>query len=370
MSVPSITSPKEKLISGLAEIRSLDQNGASPQPKTADQLKEIYQDLNAAFFGTPEFAVPILEALIKSDFKPKAVITAPDSPAGRGQKIAPPPTKTIAQKYEIPIFQPNTKEELIAQISQIKPDLIIVAAYGKILPKEILDIPKYGSINVHPSLLPKYRGPSPIQFAILNGDQETGTTIMLMNEKMDEGPILAQKSVKVSKDETGASLSNKLSELSAPLLVKTLDYWIALKEIPKAVSRLIQAYEQDSSRASYTKILTKQDGKIIWSKNAQEIERQIRALYPWPGSFTIFKTADAKPRQLKIISALPEPTPLSSQQPEKELGRVFLTPDGRLAVQTGSGSLILNELQLEGGKPMSGQDFLNGHPEIVGTILQ
>jgi len=363
--VPTIISLKPPLVNSQLDSAVLCQKGPKTRKKADAKLPEVYKELNVLFFGTPEFSVPILETLCQSDFKPKTVITAPDRPAGRGQEITSPPIKIIAQKYEIKIFQPETKQELTEQALKIKPDLIVTAAYGKILSKEILDIPKYGSINVHPSLLPKYRGPSPIQFAILNGDNETGTTIMLMNEKMDEGPILAQQFVKIGKDDTAQILEQKLSKISAKLLIKTLAQWIMLKESPKSIQHLIFPQQQNNAKATYTKILTKQDGKIIWDKSAEELARQIRAFYPWPGSFSIFKSANGKSGSLKILNAA-----ASKIQTEKELGRIFLTDDKKLVVQTGSGCLIINELQLEGSRPMNASDFLNGHPEIVEGVLQ
>lgn len=374
---------------------------AEPQILAKKTQSQKEQPLRVIFLGTPEFSVPILEALIKSDYKPSAVITAPDKPTGRGQEITPPPVKIAAQQNDISVFQPETKQQLIDQALILKPDLIVVAAYGKILPKEVLGIPKYGAVNVHPSLLPKYRGCSPIQFPILNGDHETGVTIMLMNEKMDEGPILAQEIITIEEKETAKSLEEKLSLLGAKLLIKTLGQWLILKEMPDTAQKLIRPQEQDHSQASYTKILTKQDGKIIWDKTAQELERQIRAFHPWPGSFAYFKRQTQpkpspfekppkveKPLILKFLKAVILPL-----QTEKELGEVFLTDDKpphqmstfensrktqgslwcggkKLAVQTGKDCLIIEELQLEGRKPINSQDFLNGHPEIIGTILQ
>lgn len=368
--MPSIIATKNGFVKTEAISGVFGKKSAKMQEKLAAQLLEIYEDLTIAFMGTPEFAVPIFEMLCKNDFKPKAVFTAPDKPAGRGQEITPPPIKVIAQKYGIAVFQPQTRDELINQTIGLKPDLIIVVAYGKILPKEILALPKYGAINVHPSLLPKYRGPSPIQFPILNGEKETGVTIMLMNEQMDEGAILAQEDLKIEADETAQTLENKLSRLASKLLIKTLNQWLILKEMPKSAQELIFPQEQDNSKATYTKILTKQDGKIIWDKSAQELSRQIRAFIPWPGSFTFFKPTAALEKNiknlvLKILKARP-----SEIQTDKELGQAFLTDGKKLAIQTGQGALIMEELQIEGGKPMDAASFLNGHPEIIGTILQ
>ncbi|OGZ34505.1 MAG: methionyl-tRNA formyltransferase, partial [Candidatus Portnoybacteria bacterium RBG_13_41_18] len=290
----TIISPKPSSVKSGARAQVLDEKsaklGAQLETELISKLIAIYEKINVVFFGTPEFAVPILKELINSDFKPSAVITSGDKPVGRNQEITHPPVKILAQKYEIPVFQPTTKEELVKKVTELKPDLIIVTAFGTILPKAIIDLPKYGSINVHPSLLPKHRGPSPIQFSILNGDQTTGVSIMLMNEKIDEGPILTQEKINIEKDDTSQILQNKLSVLGGRLLIKTLSYWIILKEMPRSAQYLIYPQPQDNSKATYTKILTKSDGKIFWNKTAQELERQIRAFYPWPGSFTYFKS--------------------------------------------------------------------------------
>jgi len=207
------------------------------------------------FMGTPEFGAIILEGLIKANYKLVLVITAPDKPVGRKQILTPSPVKVVAQKYKIPILQPEKIQEAIAEIRATSPGLVIVAAYGQILPKEILDIPKYGCLNFHPSLLPKYRGPSPIQYAILNGEKKTGVTIMLMNEKMDHGPILAQSALIVEEDETGQSLHNKLANLGARLLMET---------IPKWQKGMIKPQPQDEKKVTFTKILSREDGKINW----------------------------------------------------------------------------------------------------------
>lgn len=364
-----IIQPTKEFVNTKLNSKALSQKDAQLQEKLMTKLFEIYEKLNIVFMGTPEFAVPILKALTESEFKPKAVITAPDKPAGRGNEVTPSPIKISAQQNEIPVFQPDGKEALLKQTTELKPDLIIVTAYGKILPKEIIELPKYGVINVHPSLLPKYRGPSPIQFAILEGDEETGVTIMLVDEKMDEGPILSQQMVKIEKDETSATLEKKLSDISARLLIRTLNHWVVLKEMPQAAQNLIQPQKQDNLKATYTKILTKQDGKIIWTKTAKEIERQIRAFQPWPGSFTVFKNPKLPENEnlltLKFLKAS-----VLEINAEKELGQVFLTSTKKLAVQAGQGVLAIEQLQLEGGKPLNAEDFLNGHPGIIDSVLQ
>ncbi len=283
------------------------------------------------FIGTPEFGAVVLEKLIKNNYKPILVITAPDKPVGRKQTITPPPVKLIAQEYKIPIEQPEKVSSIKYQVLSIKADLIIVAAYGQIIPKDILDIPKFRCLNVHPSLLPKYRGASPIQTAILNGDAETGVTIMLMDEKMDHGKIVSSIKYQVSSDNTYESLSRKLAKLGAELLIETIPNWINGKIKPES---------QNESEATYTKILKKEDGKIDWNKSAEEIERQIRAYNPWPGSFTFFKK-------------------------NNELIKVKI-----LEADVSDNKLIIKKIQPEGKKPMDYKEFLRGNKGIIGVILK
>ncbi len=303
------------------------------------------------FIGTADFAIPILESLITNGYPLLAVITAPDKPVGRKQIITPPPIKILAEKHNIPVFQPKTISNIKNQISNIRPDLIVVTAYGQILPKEILEIPRYGCLNIHPSLLPKYRGPSPIQYTILNGDKETGVTIILMNEKIDAGSILGRLNLprrfslqKLNPEE----LEKELSELGAKLLIET---------IPKWINGEIKPIVQNESKATYTKILTREDGKIDWKKSAEEIERQIRVLNPEPGTFTILEN--------KIVKILKADILLTNGN--KKVGEFFLTEKGGLAVACGKGTLVLEEIQPEGKRKMTGKEFLNGHPSIIGA---
>jgi methionyl-tRNA formyltransferase len=320
-----------------------------------NRINNLIGDSNPkiVFLGTPQFAVPILEKLAQSEFKPVAVFCAPDKPVGRQQILTPPPIKLAAQKYDIPIFQPNRTSDFGLQTSYLKPDLIISAAYGLILPKDILNSPKYGCLNIHPSLLPKYRGPSPIQAAILNGDSETGVTIFKMDENVDTGPIIASQKIQLSPPRlTTPELSKILAELGAQLLYKILPDWLAGKITPKS---------QDEFQASWTEIIKKEDGLINWRKSAQEIERQIRAYQPWPGAFTKLKMKNEK---LKIIEA-----DILEKNTSKKIGELFLIDNSELAVQTGEDALIIKKLQLAGGKPLTTEDFLRGHPDIVGQIL-
>ena len=269
--------------------------------------------------GTPEFGAIILEKLCLTNLKPVLVITAPDKPVGRKQILTPSAVKIVAQRHNIKVGH------RMSNFLKIRPNLIIVAAYGQILPKKILKIPKYGCLNVHPSLLPKYRGASPIQYAILNGDKKTGVTIMLMDEKMDHGPILNQQKRKINSKITYEELLKELANLGAKLLIGTIPKWIQGKIKPKP---------QDHSKATYTKILKKEDGKIDWTKKPEEIERQIRAFNPWPGTYTIYNK-----KRLKILKT-----------------------------EILKGRLIIKEVQLEGKRQMNFKDFLNGHPDFLNTI--
>ena len=314
------------------------------------------KELKIAFLGTPEFAVPILEKLIQSRYKPIAVFCAPDKPVGRKQILTPPPIKVIAQKNNIPIYQPENVTDFKLQITSLNPDLIICAAYSLILPKEVLAVPKFGYLNIHPSLLPKYRGPSPIQYAILSGDKETGVTIIKMNEKIDAGPILKNQRLNIKNQRyTTPKLSEKLSEMGANLLLEILPDWITGKIKPEP---------QDESKATYTKIIKKEDGLINWQRSAQEIERQFRAFTPWPGAYTRIMNNKSRIMNLKITEAA-----VSKDDKNKKPGEIFLTDDEKLAIRAGDGCLLLEKLQIEGGKPMTAQDFLRGHREIIGQIL-
>lgn len=312
------------------------------------------------FIGTGEFAVPILDKLAESEFKPKAVITEPDKPVGRKKALTPLPIKRIAQRHDIKIFQPEKikSDEAVRWVKEIFPDLIVVADYGQVIPKKILDIPKFGSLNVHPSLLPKYRGPSPIQCTILKGDIETGVTIILMDEKMDHGPIVSQISNVKCQNLFYSELLKILADAGAKLLLETLPKWLNNK---------IKPMPQNESEATYTKILVREEGKINWQKSAKEIERQIRAFEKWPQNWCEWQTKNKKLR-IKILKAkILHPTIgcAENQTP----GFVFLTEQKEMAVNCNPGSLIIEELQLEGRKKTLGKEFLRGYPKIINSIL-
>ncbi len=295
------------------------------------------------FFGTPKFAAIVLEKLISTGYVPKAVICNPNEPIGRKHVLTLPPVKILAEKFNITVFQPEKlrgNSEFVDQLKKLKPDLAVVAAYGKIIPKEILEISKLGFINVHGSLLPAYRGASPIQHAILNGDKETGVTIMKIDEEMDHGPIISNVKIQISNDDTYESLSQKLAISGAKLLIKI---------IPDYINGKIKPIEQDHSKATYAKIIKKEDGRIDWSKSAGEIERMTRAFYPWPSAY-----ANIKNKIIKIIEA--------------DVSENGDSHQSRLAVQCGKGILIIKKLQLEGGKILSAKEFLNGHKDFVNAV--
>jgi len=314
------------------------------------------------FIGTPEFGAIILEKLCKTDLKPVLVVTAPDKPAGRKQIITPPPVKISAQKYNIPFLQPEILASSKLQITNSKPDLIITAAYGQKIPKEILEIPKFGCLNVHPSLLPKYRGPSPIQYAILNGDKETGITVILMDEKIDHGPIVTNSKFQITNSRiTHEELLKDLADLGSKLLVETIPKWIKKEIKPKP---------QDESKATYTKIIKKEDGEINWKKSAEEIEREIRAFDSWPGSWTNWQILKNMILKIKILKSRIYTQQRQTKIKTFPLAKTLVVPQNEIGVQCGKNILVVESLQLEGKKPTTPEEFLRGHPDFIGTILK
>ena len=303
--------------------------------------------IRVIFMGTPEFARPGLSRLLTApEFEIVGVFTQPDKPVGRRQILTPPPIKELANKHKLVIFQPEKIRPEITAIKNLKPDLIAVIAYGKIIPQEILDIPIFGCINVHASLLPKYRGAACLNAPILNGDTETGVTIIKMEAGLDTGPILRQAKIKLNGLETLKEVHNQLSELGAKLLVPTLLDFIGGKIKPQA---------QDDSQASYIKTLKKEDGHIDFQKSAAQIERMIRAYNPWPGTYTAIDG-----EILKIIAVEPEIAKISKTKP----GQLFL--DGaRLLIQCGQDALVILKLQLAGKKIMNAGEFINGYKNLI-----
>ena len=303
------------------------------------------------FMGTPDFAVPILERLI-GRYEIVGVVTQPDRRVGRGRKEEAPPVKAVALAHDLPVLQPPSmrQPEVVAELRALSPDAIVVAAYGQILPPEVLDIPPKGCLNVHASLLPKYRGAAPIAAAILAGEEETGVTIMLMDEGMDTGPILSQATCPISPQDTRGSLSAKLAQLGADLLMETLPPWLAGEIEPRP---------QEQGQATYSRMITKKDGLIDWSQSAVEIWRRCRAYYPWPSTYTYWRG-----KLLRVLRA----EPLPHWAGEEEPGQVMALDEGP-AVATGEGALLLREVQLAGKRAMDAEDFIRGQRDFVGSVL-
>lgn len=311
----------------------------------------MLRNIKTIFFGTPDFAVPTLNSLIK-ETKVIAIITQPDKKVGRKQIILFSPVKKVALKNNIKILQPQKikEEKIINQIKNLSPDLIVVAAYGKIIPKTILDIPKDGCINIHASLLPKYRGASPIQTAILNNEKETGITLILMNEKMDEGAIIAKTNEKIYNNDTSETLHNRLSQLGAKLLIRILPEYLNKKIVPKP---------QNHSLATYTKIIKKEDAKIDWQQKASKIDQQTRAFTPWPSAFTFIDQQRFKILEAKAINT----------NPEKQIGIIFVI-DKKIAIACQNSYLLIEKWQPEGKKPINTKDYLLGHKDIINKIAK
>ena len=321
--------------------------------------KKPNQKIRTIFLGTPEFGVSCLEALVQSDFFDLvAVISQPDKPVGRRQELLSPAIKTTAQKYHLPVHQPikiKTETELIKKLD---PELIVVVAYGQIIPESILAIPRFGCINVHGSLLPRYRGAACLQAAIINGDRYSGITVMQMDKGLDTGPILARKKIKLAKEETIDSLHDKLSLVGAKLLIKTLKRYI---------NGRLKAKPQSEDGASYVKMIKKEAGHLDWTKSATAIERQIRAFNPWPGSYGFLSNHKLKLNKVmfKILAVRSDPIKVNSHP----IGQIFLH-NSALAVQCGQNSLVIIKLQLEGKRAMEVDEFLRGNNTIIGSILE
>jgi methionyl-tRNA formyltransferase len=308
------------------------------------------------FMGTPELAAVCLESLLRpADYQVVAVATQPDRPKGRDLKLQPSPVKLFASRAGIPVLQPERarSEDFIAALRKAEPELIVVAAYGQILPAAILDLPRYGCINVHTSLLPKYRGAAPIQWALLNGDSETGVTMMKMDVGMDTGPILSASATPISPEDTAETLHDRLASLGADLLLKT---------IPDYVSGKIQPRPQPSEGVSYAPKIKKLDGHIDWQQPATAIWNRIRAMSPWPGAFTYLEAPapqpQSPPRLLKIWQAK---VASASGSP----GQILNADKSGLLVGCGEGGLLVQIIQLEGGRRLSAAEFLAGHSHSV-----
>ncbi len=307
--------------------------------------------MKVVYMGTPDFAVGPLEAIIKAGHEVTAVVTQPDKPKGRGKEMAMSPVKECALQYHIPVLTPVKIKaaEAVEELKQYPADIFVVAAFGQILSEEILNMPKYGCINIHASLLPKYRGAAPIQWSIIDGEEETGITIMQMDKGLDTGDILFQKKVAITAEETGESLFDKLALTGAEFVVE------ALERIEKGD---VHPIKQEDEKSSYAKMLSKSVGKIDWTQSAVVIERLIRGLNSWPSAYTTYKG-----KQLKIWSATVEPHEAG------EPGTVAKVSKDAVYIRTGEGALALKEIQLEGKKRMTTKEFLLGRSFEEGEKL-
>ena len=308
--------------------------------------------MKAVFMGTPDFAVGTLEELIHSRHEVAAVVTQPDKPKGRGKAMQFPPVKEVAVRENIPVYQPRRVRdpEFIKILKEIDPDVLVVVAFGQIIPQEIIDLPKYGCINVHGSILPKYRGAAPIQWAVIDGEKESGVTTMQMDAGLDTGDMLLKTIIPLEKEETGGSLFEKLSTAGAKLLIETLE---------KLEEGSIVPEKQGESPTPYAKMLTKEMGDLDWKKDAVLLEQLIRGLNPWPSAYTHLNG-----KTLKIWSAEVE-----ERETKEKPGTVVEVNKKELKVQTGKGILSLKEVQIEGKKRMEIDAFLRGNTVKEGIVL-
>jgi methionyl-tRNA formyltransferase len=307
--------------------------------------------LRTVFMGTPEFALPTLRTLIDAGLNLVGVYTQPDRPKGRGNVLTPPPVKILAAEHGIPVFQPVKLRapEVVEELRQLAPDLVVVVAFGQILPKSVLDIPRYGCINVHASLLPRYRGAAPINKAIMDGEEATGVTTMLMDVGLDTGPMLVKKSLPIGLEDTAGLLHDRLAELGAEAMGETLS---------RLCAGTLNPEPQDDALSTYAPMLKKEDGRIDWSRPAAEVHNRVRGLDPWPGAYT---SLDGE--VLKIARTLPE---AGMGAP----GTVVSADANGVCIACGDGVLRIRELQLPGKKRLGAAEFLRGRPLPPGTRME
>ena len=328
--------------------------------------------MKIVFFGTSNVALPVLEALSKKH-EIAAVVTMPDAPVGRSQVLTESPVSVLAKEMNLKILKPlkvKNNDVFKLELQNFTADIFVVVSYGQILPEDVINMPKFKTVNVHFSLLPKYRGPSPIQSTILNGETETGTSIFILDQQVDHGPLLAQKKMVVDPDDNSLSLSQKLAFMSADLIIPTLDGY---------VSGLVVPQPQDETQATHTEIIDKAHGKIDWQKTASEIYNQFRAFFPWPGVWTRWDNRILKLTDCTIhrINGLDESTPTlglsHGRSPDQSVGAVAYRNgqvlDGGVVACGQNTFLQINTLQLEGKKETKILDFLNGYKEFIGSVL-
>ncbi len=304
------------------------------------------------FMGTPDFAVPCLDILIKSRHDVCGVLTQPDKPQGRGHKLTPPPVKKLAAEHQIPVFQPETLKDFAfeAELQRLNPDMIVVVAYGKILPEYILDFPKYGCINMHASLLPKYRGAGPIQWSVINGEENTGITSMLMEKGLDTGDMLLKVETGIGEYETAGELHDRLMIMGAELLLETVE---------KAEKGELKPEKQNDEESCYAPMISKETAKIDWSRSARVVSKLIAGMNSWPIAHTLYKGENLKIYRAVVKGAARGKT-----------GQILAADESGLEILCGDGvSILATEVQFAGSKPMKVRDYLNGHSIEVGEIL-
>ncbi|MBE6747642.1 MAG: methionyl-tRNA formyltransferase [Ruminococcaceae bacterium] len=309
--------------------------------------------MKVVYMGTPDFAVKPLEALIENKFQVVGVFTQPDKPVGRKAVLTPPPVKVVATENNIPVFQPDSLKngEGVKILQELKPDVVIVVAYGKILPKDFLEFAKYGCINIHGSILPKYRGAAPIQWSVLDGEEYAGVTSMQMNEGLDTGDILLVEKTKIDPDETSGDLYERLTVLGANVLLKTLE---------AVENGTLKPIKQDDSMSSYAKMLDKSLSKIDWNLSAQMVHNKIRGLDPWPVALTVFEGKNLKLFRSRLLN----------EEYNKPAGSVYQNKEGIIVVCGDKRAVLITEVQLEGKKRMSASDFSRGAKLTDGTIFE
>ncbi len=314
--------------------------------------------MRAVFMGTPEIAAEVLKSVLESGHEVIAVVTQTDKPKGRGHEMAFPPVKEVALEAGIPVLQPQRARDdaFIEELRQLHPDIILVAAYGKLLPKAILEMPKYGCINVHASLLPKYRGASPIQWAVLNGDEKSGVTIMHMAETMDTGDIIMTEEVVLAEDETAGSLHDKLAAIGGPLLVTAMNA-LETGRAPRI--------RQNEEEATHVRMLDKTMGNMDFTRSALQLERWIRGLNPWPTAYTKLDGKMLKLWKAEVVSS----EELTKEDKNHMPGTVLAVEKESFDVLAGDGALRIKELQLEGKRKMTAEEFLRGYKLEAGTVL-
>lgn len=312
--------------------------------------------MSLVFMGTPDFAVPVLDGLVQAGYSIGGVYTQPDRPTGRGQITEPSPVKQYAANVGLSIYQPHTwqSSETIRELLSINPEIIVVAAYGSILPRDAVNSPTHSFINVHPSLLPKYRGPAPVVSALLDGVSTTGVSLIVLEEKVDAGPVIAQRSVNVEESDTTEVLTNRLFVEGAKLLTEILPKWLAGEITPQ---------NQDDKAATTTRKLVKRDGELDWSRSQAHIWRQVRAMDPWPGAYSFWRG-----QQIKILEV--SPTEISGDGLHGRVVIVSNNKEFRIGVIAGDGKILeLHKVQLAGRRPLHLTDFIQGHPDFVYSQL-